>query len=80
MTKQEIEKAASNADCKYNEPLSFEAGFIAGAEWCRENELKIAIEALKLIANDLDKIGVTPTEICHLETARNALDKIARSE
>ncbi len=38
--------------------------------------LKVAREALEFIERDLDQVGVTPTEICHMEKCRQALAKI----
>jgi hypothetical protein len=46
------------------------------------DEVRGLVEALEFIANDLDLVGITPTEISHMAKANNAIKafKAARGE
>jgi hypothetical protein len=57
----------------------FKAGYAKGLSDGQEM-VSVAIEALGFIANDLDQIGVTPTEISHLAKCKNALAKLKGSK
>jgi hypothetical protein len=71
MTDSKLKQAATEFANKIKRGSAY-ADFTQGALWERERS-KVLVEALEFVANDLDLIAVTPTEISHLAKLQNAL-------